>query len=32
MQKITSRANPLFVQIKKLGASAAYRRQQGLYL
>ena len=32
MEKITSRANPLLVQMKKLGASAAYRRQQGLYL
>ena len=32
MEKITSRANPLLAQMKKLGASAAYRREQGLYL
>ena len=32
MEKITSRANPLLVHMKKLAASAAYRREQGVYL
>ena len=32
MEKITSRANPLLVRMKKLAASAAYRREQGVYL
>ena len=32
MEKITSRANPLLVHMKKLAASAAYRRVQGVYL
>ena len=32
MEKITSRANSLLVHMKKLAASAAYRREQGVYL
>ena len=32
MEKITSRANSLLVHMKKLAASAAYRRVQGVYL
>ena len=32
MEKITSRSNPLLVHMKKLAASAAYRREQGAYL
>ena len=32
MEKITSRSNGLLVQMKKLAASAAYRREQGVYL
>ena len=32
MEKITSRSNPLLVRMKKLAASASYRRQQGVYL
>lgn len=32
MEKITSRSNPLLVHMKKLAASAAYRREQGVYL
>lgn len=32
MEKITSRANPLLVHMKKLAASGAYRREQGVYL
>ena len=32
MEKITSRSNPLLVHMKKLAASASYRRQQGVYL
>ena len=29
---ITSRKNPLMVQIRKLASSRSYRREQGLYL
>ena len=32
MEKITSRSNGLLVHMKKLAASAAYRREQGVYL
>ncbi len=32
MEKIISRANPLLVHMKKLAASGAYRREQGVYL
>ena len=32
MEKITSRSNALLVHMKKLAASAAYRREQGVYL
>lgn len=32
MEKITSRSNPLLVHMKKLAASAAYRREQGVCL
>lgn len=32
MEKITSRSNPLLMHMKKLAASAAYRREQGMYL
>ena len=32
MEKITSRANSLLIHMKKLAASAAYRREQGVYL
>ena len=32
MEKITSRSNALLVHMKKLAASAAYRREQGAYL
>lgn len=32
MEKITSRANSLLAHMKKLAASAAYRREQGVYL
>ena len=32
MEKITSRANSLLVHMKKLAASAVYRREQGVYL
>jgi len=32
MEKITSRQNPLFQRIRKLNASAAFRRQQGLFV
>lgn len=32
METITSRANPLLVHMKKLAASAVYRREQGVFL
>ena len=32
MEKITSRSNPLLVHMKKLAASSAYRREQGVFL
>ena len=32
MEKITSRANSLLAHMKKLATSAAYRREQGVYL
>ena len=32
MEKITSRSNGLLVHMKKLAVSAAYRREQGVYL
>ena len=32
MERITSRSNALLVHMKKLAASAAYRREQGVYL
>ena len=32
METITSRQNPLFQKVRKLNASAAFRRQQGLFV
>lgn len=32
MERITSRQNPLFQKLRKLNASASFRRQQGLFL
>lgn len=32
MERLTSRANPLLVHLRKLGASRAYRRDRGEYL
>ena len=32
METITSRQNPLFQKVRKLNASVAFRRQQGLFV
>ena len=32
VERITSRKNPLMLQVRKLAASRSYRREQGLYL
>ena len=32
MECVTSRQNPLFQQIRKLNASASFRRSQGLFV